>query len=52
VAQGHGLAHEDVAVAEVPVVVQVGAAEAGAADGDLEVCWGGCGEGAGFLDGR
>lgn len=34
VAEGEGLAHEDVAVAVVRVVVQVGAAEAGGFDGD------------------
>ena len=34
----------------VVVVVQVGAAETGGADGDLEVCWAGGEEEAGFLE--
>jgi hypothetical protein len=51
VAERHGLAHDDVAIAVVPVVVQVGAAEAGATDADLEVCGVGGEDGAGFLGG-
>ena len=48
-AQGQGLADEDVAVAVVGVVVQVAAAEAGAVDCDLDfICRGG-GEVARFL---
>lgn len=49
VAQGQRLADQDVAVAEVGVVVQVAAAEAGAGDADLEFVGGGAGEVAGFL---
>lgn len=41
----------DVAVAEVRVVVQVGAAEARGADADEDVGGGEGGEVAGFLDG-
>lgn len=49
VAQGQGLLDEDVAVAVVAEVVQVGAAEAGGLDGDEEVVGGEFGEGAFFL---
>jgi hypothetical protein len=48
-AEGQGLADEDVAVAVVGVVVQVAAAEAGGGDADLELFRGGWGEVAGFL---
>lgn len=46
VAEGQGFADEDVAVAEVSVVVEVRAAEAGCVDCDLQVRGGGAGEGA------
>lgn len=49
VAEGEGLAHENVAVAVVVEVVQVGAAEAGGLDGDLDVVGRGGGEIALFL---
>jgi hypothetical protein len=51
VPQRHGLPHDDVAIAVVSVVVEVGAAETSAADADLEFCWGGREDGAGFLGG-
>lgn len=44
VAQGQGLADDDVAVAEVVEVVQVGATEAGGLDGDLDLIAGGRGK--------
>lgn len=49
VAEGQRLADEDVAVAVVGVVVQVGAAEGGGEDLELEVGGGGGREGAGGL---
>lgn len=36
VAEAHGLAHHEVAIAAMGVVMQVGAAEAGSADGNLD----------------
>lgn len=51
VAEGQRLEHEDVAVAEVVVVVQVGAAEAGGGDLDEDGGGGERGDGAGFLGG-
>lgn len=48
-AQGQRFADEDVTVAVVGVVVEVGAAEAGAVDADLEFVWEGRGKGTGFL---
>lgn len=48
-AQGQRLAHEDVTVAEVAEVVQVGAAEAGGFDGDLDIVGSEGGEVPGFL---
>lgn len=51
VAQRHGLAHEDVAVAVVREVVQVGAAEAGRLHGDLDFGGGRGRELSGFLGG-
>jgi hypothetical protein len=44
VAEGQGLADDDVAVAEVVEVVKVGAAEAGSLDGDLDLIARGGGE--------
>ena len=49
VAEGEGFEHGDVAVAEVGEVVEVGAAEAGGEDGDLDFAGGGGREGAGCL---
>lgn len=49
VAEAHGFADDEVAIAAVGVVVEVGAAEAGCADGDLDFCAGGRGEVSGFL---
>jgi hypothetical protein len=49
VAETHWLAHDEVAIAAVGVVVQVGAAEAGGCDGDLDVCAGWSGNGAFLL---
>lgn len=50
VAETHWRAHDEVAIAAVGVVVQVGAAEASGCDGDLDVCacWGR--DGAFFLE--
>lgn len=48
VAEGHGLADEDVAVAVVAVVVQVGAAEPRGLHGDLDLAGRGRVEGAGL----
>lgn len=48
-AEGQGLADEDVAVAVVGVVVEVAAAEAGAVDCYLDFVGRGGGEVAGFL---
>lgn len=47
--EAEGFADEDVAVAEVRVVVQVAAAEAGGGDVDLDFVVGGWGDGAAFL---
>lgn len=44
VAQGQGLADDDVAVAEVVKIVQVGTTEAGGLDGDLDLIAGGRGK--------
>lgn len=52
VAQGQGLFDEDVAVAVVAEVVQVGTAEAGGLDGDEDVVGGEIGEGSFFLLGE
>lgn len=49
VAEGEGLADEDVAVAEVGVVVEVAAAEACGGDVDLDFVGGGWGDLTGFL---
>lgn len=51
VAEGQRLAHEDVAVAEVREVVQVGAAQARGLDGDLDFGGGGGSERAVLLRG-
>ena len=51
VAQAHGLAHDEVAIPAVAVVVQVGAAEARCLDGDLDIAAGGSGYGAFLLEG-
>lgn len=52
VTEGEGLADDDVAVAVVVEVVQVGAAEAGGLDGDLDLVGGGGGKVARFLEQR
>ena len=49
VAEGEGFEDGDVAVAEVGEVVEVGAAEAGGEDGDLDFAGGGGRECAGCL---
>jgi hypothetical protein len=49
VAETHGRADDEVAIAAVGVVVQVGAAEAGGCDGDLDVCASWSGNSAFFL---
>lgn len=49
VAEGERFADEDVAVAEVRVIMEVAAAEAGRGDVDLDFVGGGWGDGAGFL---
>jgi hypothetical protein len=46
VAEAHGLAHDEVAIAAVVVVVEVRAAETGCADGDLDFGAGGRGDGS------
>ena len=47
--EGERLPDEDVSVAVVVEVVQVGAAEAGGFDGYLDVVWGEGGDGSLFL---
>jgi hypothetical protein len=49
-AQRHGFLHNDVAIAVVPVVVEVRATETSAANADLEVCWTGWEKRAVFLE--
>lgn len=49
-AEGKGLADEDVTVAVMAKVVEVGAAEAGGLDGDLDLVAGGGGELTLFLE--
>lgn len=39
VTKRHGLAHDNVAIAVMPIVVEIRAAEAGGADSYLDVCW-------------
>lgn len=48
-AQTHGRTHYEVPVSAVGVVVEVGAAQSGAFDGDLDFVGLGGGIGAGFL---